>query len=177
MLHRFSVKDLVLITAFAAIGISIKPIVSPISKLISSPLGIPGGTISGGLYMLWLVLTVVIVNKSYSGTLFGIVQAIGVLIFGLAGNQGALSLVSYTVPGIVVDILFYLLKRRTGAFTHILLCSMANLCGALISAIVIFSHPIPILIGISALSIGSGIMGGYLSLGIFNSLKLARIIK
>lgn len=176
MLKRFRVQDLILIAAFAAIGIAIKPLVGPLSKMISTPLGIPGGSFAGGFYMMWLVLAVMIVDKSYTGTVFGIIQAIGVLIFGISGNMGAISLISYTVPGIVVDLFYLILAKKKHLAAHLLLCALANMSGALISAILIFAHPPFILIGISALSIASGIVGGYLSCAIYKSLKLMRIV-
>jgi energy-coupling factor transport system substrate-specific component len=176
MLKRFSVRDLILIAAFAAIGIAIKPIVGPMVKMISTPLGIPGGSFAGGFYMLWLVLAVVIVDKATTGTVFGILQGLGVLIFGIAGNQGAVSLITYTVPGLVADLIYGLIRQRKGLAAHLLLCSLANVSGALMSAALIFRHPPLIMIGIASLSIGSGIVGGYLSFAIHSSLKKMRII-
>ncbi|MDI3503576.1 MAG: hypothetical protein PWP64_512 [Candidatus Cloacimonadota bacterium] len=176
MLKRFKVQDLILIAAFAAIGIAIKPLVGPLSKMISTPLSIPGGSFAGGFYMMWLVLAVMIVDKSYTGTLFGVLQAIGVLIFGIAGNMGAISLITYTLPGIVVDIFYLMLGRKKHLFAHLLLCALANMSGALSAAILIFAHPPLILIGIAALSVASGIVGGYLSYAIYKSLKIMRII-
>ena len=71
LLQHFTVKDLIIITSIAALGIAVKPIINPITKIISTPLGIPGGSLTGGLYMLWLVLTIVIVDKPLTGTLYG----------------------------------------------------------------------------------------------------------
>jgi len=68
LLKRFSARDLIIIASIAAVGIAVKPIVNPITKLISTPLGIPGGSLSGGLYMMWLVLVVTIINKRWTGT-------------------------------------------------------------------------------------------------------------
>jgi hypothetical protein len=176
MFKRFKVQDLILIAAFAAIGIAIKPLVSPISKMISTPLGIPGGSFAGGFYMMWLVLAVMIVNKSYTGTVFGILQAIGVLIFGIAGNMGAISLITYTMPGIVADIIYWALRRKQHLAAHLMICALANMSGALISAKLIFAHPPSILVAIAALSLASGIVGGYLSYAIYRSLDKMRIL-
>jgi energy-coupling factor transport system substrate-specific component len=177
MFKRFNVRDLIIIAALASIGIAIKPIVSPLSKMLSTPLGIPGGSFAGGFYMLWLVLAVVIVNKPYAGTLFGILQAIGVLIFGLAGNQGALSLITYTVPGIVADLLYWIIRGRTKLITHLTLCAGANLAGTLLSAWLIFNHPPLFMAAIGALSLGSGLIGGYVAFGLFKTLQNTRIIQ
>ncbi|MDD3282826.1 MAG: ECF transporter S component, partial [Candidatus Cloacimonetes bacterium] len=66
MLKKFSVKDLIIIAALAALGIAVKPLVGPFFKMISRPMGIPGGSFAGGFYMMWLVLAVVIVDKPFT---------------------------------------------------------------------------------------------------------------
>ena len=52
LLQKFTVRDLVLIAAMAALGIAIKPVVVPLAHLVSTPLMIPGGALAGGLYMM-----------------------------------------------------------------------------------------------------------------------------
>ena len=176
MLRRFSVMDLILIAAFAAVGIAIKPIVSPFFKMISSPLGIPGGSFAGGFYLMWMVLALVIVDKAYTGTLFGMLQAIGVLIMGMSGNQGAMSLITYTLPGIAADILYMIIGSRKGVYAQMSLCAVANALGALLTGIIIFNHPPLFLAAISGMAIVSGIVGGILSYGIYSSIKALRIV-
>lgn len=176
MLKRFTVRDLILIATFAAIGIAIKPIVGPLVKIFSTPLGIPGGSLAGGFYMMWLVLAVMIVDKPYTGTVFGLLQAIGVLIFGIAGNQGAISLITYTVPGVIADLLMLLFRHCKRLPVHLTVCAAVNLAGAVLAAILIFRHPPLILAAIGSLSIASGILGGYLSFAIYTSLTKMRII-
>jgi len=154
-----------------------KPLINPITKLISTPLGIPGGSLAGGLYMLWLVLAVTIINKKLTGTAFGLLQAVLVLLIGMAGKMGAFSLISYTVPGILADLIMLAKPKPEKVLTHLLLCAVANLGGALVTALLLFHHP-PLLIAFNAsLALASGIAGGYLSYGIFQALIQARILK
>jgi energy-coupling factor transport system substrate-specific component len=68
MFKRFSTRDLIVISTLAAIGIAIKPLVGPLFKMISPPLAIPGGSLAGGFYMLWLSLAVFMVGKTGTGT-------------------------------------------------------------------------------------------------------------
>ncbi len=177
MLKRFSARDLILIAAFAAVGIAIKPIVGPFFKMISSPLGIPGGSFGGGFYLTWLVLAMVIVDKTYTGTLFGIIQAIGVLVMGMSGNQGAVSLITYTLPGILADLVYFALRHRKNAWVQMAICASANALGALLTGIIIFQHPFIFLAGITGMAMISGIVGGILSFGIYKSIKELRIIR
>ncbi len=177
VLKRFSVADLIIISAIAALGIAVKPIVGPISKFISTPLGIPGGSLAGGFYMMWLVLAVCIVNKKYTGTVFGILQAVLVLLVGMSGKQGAFSLVSYPLPGIMADVLFHFLRHRQKLFTHLVLGMASNVTGSLVTAVIFFHLP-AMMVGVNfALATASGIMGGYLSYGSYMALHKARIVK
>lgn len=176
LLERFSAKDLVIITAIASIGIAVKPIVGPLSKLISTPLGIPGGSLAGGFYMMWLSLAITLVNKKYTGTVFGILQAVLVLLVGMAGRQGIFSLISYTLPGIVADLAFYLLRRPHKLITHICICTLANITGAVVTGLFFFHLPQLMLIVNILFATASGIMGAYLSFGVYQTLTKHRII-
>ena len=94
LLAGFSVRDLVLIAAMAALGVAIKPVVVPLAHLVSTPLMIPGGALAGGLYMMWIVMAFGLTGKRGAATLAGLVQAILVMISGVNGSHGVLSLVS-----------------------------------------------------------------------------------
>ena len=50
-MKRFSVKELILISVMAALGLAVKPVVTPLAHIISTPLMIPGGALAGGLYL------------------------------------------------------------------------------------------------------------------------------
>ena len=174
ILKRFSTRDLIIITALVSLGIAIKPVVGPLSKLLSTPLGIPGGSFAGGFYMMWLSLAVCIVDRRFTGTLFGLLQAILVLMIGMAGKQGAFSLISYTLPGIIADMAFFIIKRPSKLFTHLTLCALANITGAVVTGLFFFRMP-ALMVGVSvAFSLASGIVGGYLAYGIYKALRVQR---
>lgn len=164
LLVKFSVRDLVLIAAMAALGIAIKPIVVPIAHLISSPLMLPGGALAGGLYMMWIVVAFGLTGKHGTATLVGIVQAILVLITGVAGSHGAMSLISYTMPGILVDVVFLIIRKEIGSMPLALLAGiLANLAGTVVVNIIFFSLPmIPLLLSICVAAFSGGI-GGVIS--------------
>lgn len=127
--------------------------------------------------MMWLVLAITIVNKKFTGSVFGILQAVLVLLVGMAGKQGAFSLISYTLPGIIADLLFHVIRHRTRLITHITLSTAANITGSLATALFFFHLPAVMVVANFALATASGIMGGYLSYGTYQTLFKARIIK
>ncbi|NLG64707.1 MAG: ECF transporter S component, partial [Actinobacteria bacterium] len=102
--RTFSTRDLILIAIVAALGISIKPVVVPLAHLIAAPLFVPAGALAGGLYMMWLVVGMGLVPRRGTATLIALVQALLVMFTGVVGSHGAMSLVSYTAPGIVMDL-------------------------------------------------------------------------
>lgn len=170
-LKRFSVYDLVVISLTAALGIGIKPIIVPLVHIVTGPLYIPGGAAAGGFYMLWIVLGIGITGKIGTGTLIGLVQALLVIITGFYGTHGAASIITYTIPGLLVDIGAKLLK---GGFMSpagfFVLGLAANVSGTFLSSIVFFRLPlIPLLLSLCVASLSGGI-GGLIAYKIVKSI-------
>jgi energy-coupling factor transport system substrate-specific component len=176
MFKRFSTQDLIIIASLAGIGIAVKPIVGPLVKMVATPLMLPGGSLAGGLYMMWLVLAVTITGKTGTGFIFGLLQSLVVMVIGIRGNQGLFSLVSYTLPGILADLVHYLARYPEKLYSHLLLCALANMAGAGLTAVFIFRHPLPLVIGILVLAMVSGLVGGAISYAVYKPLKRFRII-
>ncbi|MDD3269277.1 MAG: hypothetical protein PHX14_08140, partial [Syntrophomonadaceae bacterium] len=82
-LDNFSVYDLIIIAMMSALGIAVKPIIVPLSHIVSGPLFIPGGAVAGGLYMMWLILGFGITGKRGTMTLIGLVQSILLIATGM----------------------------------------------------------------------------------------------
>jgi len=161
----------------AALGLAVKSIVTPLIQLASAPLFIPGGSLAGGLYMMWLVIAAGITGKRGSATLTGLVQAILVLLTGLGGSHGALSLISYTLPGLAIDLLLLISRHRACclpcAFSS---CLLANLAGTAAVNFIFFSLPlIPLLLSLAAAAFSGGV-GGVLSWRLLVALRKYNII-
>ncbi|HOD17998.1 MAG: ECF transporter S component [Candidatus Cloacimonadaceae bacterium] len=173
----FSTRDLLLICLLAALGLAIKPLVKTLTHLISTPLGIPGGTLGGGFYMMWLSLALAFTKRFGAATLVGLLQGIIVLITGWFGNHGALSLFTYTFPGLAIDLVGLLYKRYTKLDGQIIYCLLANLTGTWLVGIIIMSLPkAPLYIALG-MSIISGVIGGALSYLIYKELVVLNLIK
>jgi len=176
-LRRFSVKDLILIAAMAALGIAVKTVVTPLLHLASAPLFIPGGALGGGLYMMWLVVAVGITGKRGAATLAGLVQAILVILTGFGGSHGLLSLVSYTLPGLAIDAFLLISRHRLCCMPCAFVsCILANLCGTFAVNVIFFRLPaIPLLLSLAAAAFSGGV-GGVLSWHLLKSLRRFDII-
>jgi ABC-type thiamin/hydroxymethylpyrimidine transport system permease subunit len=176
--ERFSVFNLIMIAVVSALGIATKPIVVPLVHIVTGPLFIPGGAIAGGFYMFWLVLGTGLVRKSGTGTLIGLVQGILVIATGTMGTHGIMSIVSYTLPGIVTDIVFLFSKNKKYNILHYVFgCMGANITGTLISNILFFRlPPVTVVLILSAAAL-SGITGGLIAYVINRNLENINILE
>jgi energy-coupling factor transport system substrate-specific component len=173
---KFETKDLILIALMAAMGLAVKPLVKSLTHLISTPLGIPGGTLTGGLYMLWLSLALALVPKTGTATLVGLLQGIVVLVTGWFGSHGAISLITYPLPGLMVDLLALVYLRYNRLDGQIIYCTLANLTGTWIVGLIIMKLPkLPLYLALS-MSILSGMVGGVLSYLIYKEIKRYRLV-
>lgn len=173
---KFSTKDLVLIALLAAIGLAVKPLIKPLMHLITTPLGIPGGTLAGGFYMMWLTLAMAMTKRFGAATLTGLLQGFIVLITGWFGSHGALSIFTYAFPGLVIDIFGLIYKRYEKLDAQTLYCLLANLTGTWLVGLIIMRLPkVPFLLALT-LSVISGVIGGFLAYLIFRDLKKYRLV-
>jgi hypothetical protein len=158
--HYFSLRDLLIITLLAALGIAIKPLLQPFSRLLLNAFFVPGGVLFGGLYMMWLTLARGLVNKPGSGILAAFLQGMTALTLGLSPANGVLSLATYLLPGAAVELSFCIPGRGmlTRASRFLLSCILANLAGiAMVVLIRGFGRqPVLILMIIGGLSGGLG---------------------
>jgi len=171
-IDKFSIYQLMIITLLAAIGIAVKIPLQPLAQMITGPLFIPGGAMAGGIYMMFLVLSVSITGKVGAALLCGFVQALLVMITGLGGHHGALTIVTYTLPGLAVDLLMFLSRHRGCCRKCCFFGSMAaNITGTLLVGAAFFSMPlIPLMLMLCSAALSGG-LGGILAWEITRHLK------
>jgi len=177
-LRSFSVKDMIIIAAMAALGLAVKAVVTPIVHLASAPIFIPGGALGGGLYMMWLVMASGLTGKRGAAALVGVVQAILVILTGVGGSHGLLSLVSYTLPGIAIDLWLLISRHRLCcmpcAFAS---CILANLCGTVAVSLIFFQLPmLPMLLSLATAAFSGGV-GGVVSWHLLGALRRFGIVE
>jgi hypothetical protein len=166
---RFSLRDFLIITLLATLGLATKSLLNPLSRTLLGVLSIPGGVFFGGLYMMWLALARGIVAKTGSATLTAFVQGIVVLVLGLSPVQGLLSTLIYIFPGVLVDLVFLIpgQAKLNCLFRFTCACLLANVSGIVSVALVwgIVHRPLIVLMAIGALSGGLGGLMAYVISG------------
>lgn len=160
-LRETSVSDLMIISLMACLGVATKPLVVPLAHIITGPLFIPGGVIAGGFYMMWLVLGAALVGKLGAATLIAVVQAIVVMALGILGTHGAVSILTYILPGLAVDLVFLLSGHRGECLGCCFAAGVAaNASGTVLVGLIIFRLPfIPLMLSLSAASLSGGLGG------------------
>ncbi len=171
ILRRFSTQDIILIAIIAALGLAVKPIISPIIHLVSAPLLIPGGALAGGFYMLWFGVVIVFVPHTGSAIILALVQGVVTIIMGHFGNHGIMSIVIYLLPGVTAELTAKLFRNKKQLFSQAAICSAANLTGVTLVALLIMRLPlIPFMVSLIT-ALFSGIVGGSISYMVISKLS------
>lgn len=175
-LRGFSIYNLVIIAMMASLGIAIKPIVVTLSHLITGPLLIPGGSLAGGFYMMWLILGAALIKRPGTATLIGLIQGIMVIAAGVFGSHGIFSLLTYTLPGLAVDGFLIISRLPPRDKMAMFLGGIAaNITGVVLSNIIFFRLPlIPFLLSISVGALSGG-LGGVLAFLVANRLERLKV--
>jgi len=171
-LERFSLFELILLALIAAAGIAVKPVAAALSHIVTAPLLIPGGALAGGFYMLFVVLGGALVGKRGGASLVCVIQGIVVLVSGVYGSHGAASLITYIVPGLLVDLLWIICRTDGASVTACFFGGItANVSGSVLVNFIFFRMPaIPLLLA-SALAALSGGIGGVVAWQIVKHFK------
>jgi ABC-type thiamin/hydroxymethylpyrimidine transport system permease subunit len=178
MLRKFTVFDLTIMAVMATIGIAIKPVVVPLAHFVSGPLMMPSGAFAGGLYMMWIVIGYGIVRKPGTATLISLVQALIVMLSGMVGSHGVMSIFTYVTPGLVVDLFFIISGHRACCRGCCIIAgALANITGTACVNIVFFRAPGAYLILILAVAALSGCAGGWMAWELIKAMKKYRVIK
>ncbi len=169
---RYTARDLVFIALMAAAGIATKPLIVPVIRVVAVPLGLPGGSLVGGLYMMWLILGHAFTGKPWAATLVAVVQAILAWMSGVPGPQGPWMLVMYLAPGMAADLV---LRLNPGSATATALSpgaamlagAAANATGIALMCLIVYRIPLLVLALSMAVGAVSGSAGGVLACAIY----------
>ena len=175
MKNRFTLSELITISVLCAIGLAIKPIINPLVHVISGILRIPGGSLSGGFVMMWMALARVIINKRGVALVFGIAQGLAVMLLGFFGSHGVFSIVSYSMPGLMMEIFAFFFRGRSLPVLC-LYTIVANITGTAIVAIVVMQVPFLLLMITIISATISGLLGGFLADLVLQKLEKYKII-
>ena len=145
----------------AAVGIALKGVIVPLAAIITGPFYIPGGVLTGGFYMMFLVLGPALTGKRGAAFMVSLIQALLVTISGAPGSHGPVSFFTYTASGIAVELWFFL-SRHTAccAFCCFIGGMVANMAGSFAVNLVIFNLPfVPLMPSLCVAALSGGLGG------------------
>lgn len=177
MLKRIPVFELIIIALLAAIGTASKVLIGIPIRIMTSSVGIPGGAIAGGIYMLWLSLAVGITKRKGAASLMALIQALMIFLGSLPGSHGILSLITYTLPGMGCDLVFLISRKKRYNVLHFILgVALANTIGTIGSNILFFKLPlIPLLFALISAAL-SGALGGCVAYLVMNRVEKSGVL-
>ena len=176
-LLRYTVFELMIVAVLASLGVAVSEVVGYLVRIVTSLLFIPGGAVAGGIYMLFPVLSVAFTGKKSAALLCGFVQAIIVMVSGIGGNHGALTIVTYTMPGVAVLLLLLALRKDCGCrFSCFFSCMAANVTGTMLVAWGVMGLPlVPMLLAMSVSALSGG-LGGLLAHSLAQQVRKTGVI-
>lgn len=166
------VKAIIFMAICCDLGFFAKKLIAPVANIITNWLEIPGG-VTTGFSLMFLVITCLVINKFGCGILMGFVQSIIALSLGMIGSMGALTPISYIVPGLVIDLLVLLSDRFTqnDNLKVPIINMIASISSCVVANVLVFKFFGPVLLIYVIVSAISGLAFGLLGAVILKRIK------
>lgn len=109
-MKKLDLKAFIFMALCCDLGLFAKKLISPAANFITEFLHIPGG-IATSFSLMFLIIAAYLIPVFGCATIMSSVQSILALCFGMTGSMGILAPIGYILPGIAIDIIFYLCRR------------------------------------------------------------------
>lgn len=128
------------------LGLLTKKLINPFANVITESLHIPGG-ISTGFSIMFLIIAAELIQTPRCGVMMGTVQGLLALIMGRVGSMGLLSPIGYIVPGLAIDLVYYLCRSPFVSRTDrmVLANGLAAVMASVTANIIVFHLHGPVL--------------------------------
>jgi len=178
-LSGFTYRDLIKLTLLAVASLVLKPTFRSAFAGLALSLHLPIGSLIGGMYMFWPVLAAGLFPRPGTALLFCFIQGILATLTGLTGKLGPLGLISYMLPGLVIEGWVRLFpSRNVCRYPALALAASAtaNATGALVHGILYFGPGNLVISTVVITSFISGTLGGVLACMLYGILSVRRIL-
>ena len=157
-----NLRQLTFLAVCIALSMVTKRIVSPVTNILTDFIRIPGGGAATAFSLMFLLVGTTTLNWRWAASYAGFIQSLIALSLGMSSYQGLFALLTYTVPGVVID-LFRRFYPKKDKIYFSLACAAANTAGAFLTNILVFK-----LEGISfvlwmLIAASFGLLGGLLA--------------
>ena len=137
MKYKVPLCHLAFLAICVALSLVTKRVISPITNLLTDFLRIPGGGAATAFSLTFLVVGTAGLRWSWATTAAGFIQSLIALSMGMSAYQGGLAVLTYTLPGLVIDLMRRFYPHRNKTYFS-LSCAAANTAGALLANVLVF---------------------------------------
>lgn len=137
MKQKIPLRHLAFLAICIALSLVTKRVISPITNLLTDFLRIPGGGAATAFSLLFLAVGTGAMKWRWATTVAGFVQSLIALSLGMSAYQGAYAILTYTLPGLVIDLFRWCYPSRDKVY-FAFSCGAANAAGALLSNLLVF---------------------------------------
>lgn len=137
MKQKVPLCQLAFLAICVALSLVTKRVISPITNLLTDFLRIPGGGAATAFSLMFLVVGTGGLRWRWATTAAAFVQSLIAMSLGMSAYQGLFAMVTYTVPGLVIDLFRLFYHQRDKTF-FLLSCAAANTAGALLTNLLVF---------------------------------------
>lgn len=137
MRQKIPLRHLTFLAICVALSLVTKRVISPITNLLTDFIRIPGGGAATAFSLMFLALGTGRLHWRWATTAAAFIQSIIALSLGMSAYQGGFALLTYTLPGLVIDLFRWLYPHRDKAYFS-LTCAAANTAGALLTNVLVF---------------------------------------
>lgn len=161
-----------------AVSVAFKAVVGVLVRMITGPLGVPGGALAGGFYMLWLPLAVLLTGKRGSAFVIAAVQTVIMITTGMPGSHGVWTVLTYMLPAIFVELTFIYRPKKGYTVLHCVIATiLSNAAGTFGLNLLIFRmSALPLLFTILAAAL-SGAIGGVIAWLVYTKVAASGVLK
>ena len=161
-MNKLSLRDLIFISLCSVLGMVAKPLLSPMFNLVTDFVRIPGGSMTAGVSMLFLVFASRMTGKPWTAFLGGLLQRFVALSTGISAQAGIMVLITYSLPGIAIDAIMRLPKPEM-KYRMVLAGAAGVLAGAVSTNLLYFHMSMIPFILFYIFGLASGALGGYIA--------------
>lgn len=159
-MKQLTTRQLAMMAFCVILGLIAKRIVSPFTNVLTDFIRLPGGSAAVGFSLAFLVIGREMVPMfRWAATLMGFLQGVLGLMLGFSGYQGIFALLTYTLPGLIIDLTARMMGKRDLAY---FLCASVLACisSSLLSNLLVFHLSGLALLMWLLVAACSGIVGG-----------------
>lgn len=137
MKQKISLRHLTFLAICIALSLVTKRVISPVTNLLTDLIRIPGGGAATAFSLMFLLVGTSGLKWRWATTAAAFVQSLIALSLGFSSNQGLFAVLTYSLPGLVIDLFRIIFPLRDKTYFS-LACAAANSAGALLTNILVF---------------------------------------